>query len=106
METEFDNINLTEIVFLKKLFSSRYSVIFLINVHNQKCVMKVVSKAEYRIPDYMVSNLQSTTEEDPENTTNPKTVNWTSMYSSPPRTVASKNEAFATAESCLTSSAQ
>ncbi|KAH8435124.1 uncharacterized protein LDX57_012753 [Aspergillus melleus] len=41
MANELDDIELTEILFLKKLFSSAFSVIFLVNVRNQQCIMKV-----------------------------------------------------------------
>ncbi|KAK9234784.1 hypothetical protein V1525DRAFT_33268 [Lipomyces kononenkoae] len=39
--TELDNVKPTEIVFWKKLFASSFSVVFLVNVRNQTCIMKV-----------------------------------------------------------------
>ncbi|RAL04250.1 uncharacterized protein BO80DRAFT_348039 [Aspergillus ibericus CBS 121593] len=41
---EFDDVQPSEIAFQKKLFSSRFSVIFLVVVRNVTCVMKVVSQ--------------------------------------------------------------
>lgn len=43
MEIPLDNVQPTEITFLEKLFSSRFSFVFLVSVRNQECIMKVVS---------------------------------------------------------------
>ena len=44
----FDNIEPTEISFLKKLHAQRFSEIFLVNIRSETCVMKVVSLLEPR----------------------------------------------------------
>ncbi|KAJ5577938.1 uncharacterized protein N7459_006902 [Penicillium hispanicum] len=38
---ELENVKPTEVVFLKKLFASAFSVVFLVNVRDQQCIMKV-----------------------------------------------------------------
>lgn len=45
-----ENLHPTEVSFQKKLFASTYSVIFLVNVRGQTCVMKVVSRAGLKQP--------------------------------------------------------
>ena len=48
MSGGFDNIEPTEISFLKKLHVQRFSEIFLVNIRSETCVMKVVSLLEPR----------------------------------------------------------
>lgn len=43
---EFDDIKPTEIDFQAKVFSSKFSAIFLVNVRDQACIMKVVRQTK------------------------------------------------------------
>ncbi|EER42935.1 conserved hypothetical protein [Histoplasma capsulatum H143] len=78
-----NNIKPSEIVFKVKLFASDYSVIFLVIVRGQICVMKVVSKILRKL---LLSDTDgnSITVEGHDGTTNRKIVNWISMCLSLP----------------------
>lgn len=43
MATELDNVDLAEITFVKRIFQSKSTSGFLVNISNHECMMKVVS---------------------------------------------------------------
>lgn len=81
---ELYNIDPSEIIFKGTLFASEFSAIFLVMVHDQTCVMKVVSKCfhKYQLVNmsFHVTNVNSIVEEVLDVTTSPKTVNWIFMF--------------------------
>lgn len=74
---ELENVTPSEIIFSKKLFASDFSVVFLVTVRNQECVMKVVSRPANVTLRYRIIDFRSTTEEVRGGTMSVKTVNWT-----------------------------
>jgi hypothetical protein len=85
---EFDDIQPTQIAFHGKVFSSKLSVVFLVNIRNQTCIMKVVRRTDTRFASHGIANTRSITGGDRDDTMSQKTENWTFMCWNPLPTFA------------------
>lgn len=75
---QLEDVNLAEVIFEKRLSVSPFSVVFLVSVRDQRCIMKVVIQAYPKCRVCSCTNGKSIMEEDHDYITSPKAVNWIS----------------------------